>query len=135
MSLLCLSSLVFKLHLTRLTTILFLTALSHGLVCVACLEVIHLFFYPSIPSNKIGSGMLKVNPDKTEFTIFESTAHLKKLDFHTPVRIMGNFVDPVIFVKNPSVWFGAFYSSLIMSTIFARLASLKYVVSGGLGSI
>ena len=51
------------------------------------------------------SSMLKLNPDKTKFIIFGSHAQLKKLDPYLPVRIFGNFMHPVVVVKNLGVCF------------------------------
>ena len=55
----------------------------------------------------MSSSMLKLNPDKTEFSIFESNAQLKKLDPYLPVGIFGNFMHSVFVVKNLGVWFDA----------------------------
>ena len=51
--------------------------------------------------------MLRLNTDKTEFIIFESQARLKKLDPYLPIRIFGNFIHPIVLVKNLGVWFDA----------------------------
>ena len=42
--------------------------------------------------------------DKTEFIIFASYAQLKK------IRMFGNFMHPVVVVKNLGVWFDANFS-------------------------
>ena len=41
-------------------------------------------------------NMLKLKPDKTEFNFFGSHAQLKKLDYHLPVRMFGNFMHPAV---------------------------------------
>ena len=58
----------------------------------------------------MSSSMLKLNPDKTEFIIFESHAQLKKLGPYLPVKIFGNFMHPAVVVKNLGVWFDANFS-------------------------
>ena len=55
----------------------------------------------------MSSSMLKLNPDKTEFIIFGSHAHLKKFDPYLPVRIFGNFMHPTVVLKKLGVWFDA----------------------------
>ena len=55
----------------------------------------------------ISSSMLKLHPDKTGFTIFESYDKLKKLDPYLSVRIFGYIMYPAVVVKNLDVWFDA----------------------------
>ena len=52
------------------------------------------------------SSMLKLNPEKTEFSIFDSHALLKNLDCHF-VRTVGKFMHPSFLVKNLGIWFDA----------------------------
>ena len=77
-------------------------------------------------------SMLKLNPDKTEFIIFESHAQLKKLDPYLPVRIFGNFMHPAVVVKNLDVWFDANLSLAdhvrnICKTSFIQICDLRRV--------
>ena len=51
----------------------------------------------------MSSRILRLNPDKTDFTVFESHAQLKKLDPYLSVRIFGNFMHPAVVVKNLDV--------------------------------
>ena len=82
----------------------------------------------------MSSSMLKLDPEKTEFIIFASHAHLKKLDSHLPVRIFGKLLYPSAVIKKLCVWFDANFPLLIMSSVFVRLAAFRCVISGGSGS-
>ena len=55
----------------------------------------------------MSSCMLKLNPEKTEFIIFGSHAHLRKVDSYLPVGIFGKLLHPSAVVKNLGVWFDA----------------------------
>ena len=78
------------------------------------------------------SRMPRLNPDKTEFTIFGSHAQLKKLDSHLPVSIFGNFMHLAAVVKNLGVWFDANFSFAnhvynICKTNFIQMRDLRWV--------
>ena len=81
----------------------------------------------------MSTGMFKLNPDKTEFIIFGSHAQLKKLDPYLPVKIFGSLMHPAVVVKKLQLVPGLMLISplLIMSTIFVRRASFKFVILGG----
>ena len=53
---------------------------------------------------------LKLNPDKTEFIVFGSTAQCQKLSFQFPVNVLGSLLHPAYIVKNLGVWFNADFS-------------------------
>ena len=79
----------------------------------------------------MSSSTLKLNPDKTRFTIFGSHAQLKKLDPYLPVRIFDNFMHPAV-VKNFGVWFDANFSfsdhvRKICKTWFIQIRDLRRV--------
>ena len=76
--------------------------------------------------------MLTLNPDKTEFIIFGSQAHLKELAPYLPVRIFGNFMHQAVVVKSLGVWFDANFSfadhvRIICKTCFIHMHDLRPV--------
>ena len=78
------------------------------------------------------SCMLKLNPDKIEFIIFENHAKLKKLDTSLPVRIFGNFIHTAVVIKNLGVWFDANFPFAdhvrnICKTCFIQICDLRHI--------
>ena len=80
----------------------------------------------------MASSLLKLNPDKTKFSIFGSHAQLKKLDPYCKVRIFGNSILPAVVVKSLRVWFDANFSfagyvNNICKTCFIQMHNLRWV--------
>ena len=54
--------------------------------------------------------LVKLNPEKTEFIIFDSKAQCQKISSNFPVSILGSLLHPVGSVRNLGVWFDAEFS-------------------------
>ena len=53
---------------------------------------------------------LKLNPEKTEFIVFDSKAQRQKICSHFPVSILGSLCHLVDSVRNLDEWFDAEFS-------------------------
>ena len=58
----------------------------------------------------LSTNKLKINPDKTKFTVFGSKSQLEKLNPSRPVNILGNLISPVDAARNLGVWFDSDFS-------------------------
>ena len=58
----------------------------------------------------MSASKLKLNPDKTEFIVFDSKSQREKLKGYFPSTILGSPLYPAEWVKNLGVWFDADFS-------------------------
>ena len=80
----------------------------------------------------LSANKLKLNPDKTEFIIFDSKLQHEKLHKSFPVNILGNFLSPVGAVRNLGISFDSNFSfsrhvQNICKSCFAQIKDLKHL--------
>ena len=72
----------------------------------------------------VKQSLLKLNPDKTEFIIFDSKMQCEKLKSF-PVNILANFLSPAEAVRNLCVWLIVIFSFQGISRTSVSLALFK----------
>ena len=78
----------------------------------------------------LSTNKLKLNPDKTEFIVFDSKSQREKLNQSFPVNILGNLISPTDAVRNLGVWFDSDFSFFchvrkVCKACFAHVRDLK----------
>ena len=78
----------------------------------------------------VSTNKLKLNPDKTEFIVFDSKSQHEKLHHSFPVNILSNLTSPGDAVRNLGVWFDSEFSFFchvmkVCKACFAHVTDLK----------